>query len=104
MIKPELLDVIELLVNLPGTGQSIGSRGTIVECFDDGKFEVEFSDENGETTALTTLSSRQFIVVWKADTKSWLPVTERLTAVIERLSEDKRQQLFDFARFLHQTT
>jgi hypothetical protein len=91
MLEPELLDIVELLVYLPKSGQFLGSRGTIVECFDGGEYEVEFSDGNGETTALSTLSSRQFIVVWKADTKSWLPVTERLTAVIERLFEDKQQ-------------
>jgi hypothetical protein len=77
MLEPELLDIVELLVDFPESGQFLGDRGTIAECFDDGKFEVEFSGENGETIALITLSPRQFIVVWKADTKSWLPETRR---------------------------
>ncbi len=33
-MKPELFDVIELLVNLPKHQQSIGAQGTIVECHD----------------------------------------------------------------------
>jgi hypothetical protein len=77
MLKPELLDIVELLVDLPGAGRSTGCRGTIIECFDDGKYEIEFSDENGETIALITLSPRQFIVGGKADTKSWLPEIRR---------------------------
>lgn len=81
MIKPELFDIVELLVNLPEFNQFIGTQGTIVECFDDGKYEVEFSNEDGETTALCTLSPQQFIVVWQANTKSWLSVSDKLTAV-----------------------
>jgi hypothetical protein len=66
--QPELLDIIELLVNLPEANQFIGTQGTIVECHDRNNFEVEFSNEDGETTALCVLSSQQFIVVWKAKT------------------------------------
>ncbi|GGA35384.1 DUF4926 domain-containing protein [Okeania sp. KiyG1] len=72
MIKPELFDVVELLVNLPSEQQFIGDRGTIVECYNDGKYEVEFSNEQGETLALCSLSNNQFIVVWQAQTKQWL--------------------------------
>ena len=104
MIKPELFDIVELLVNLPEAQQFIGSQGTIVECFDDGKYEVEFSNEEGETTALCTLSEKQFIVVWQAKTKTWLSVSERLNAVINNLSENKQQELLNFARFLHQVS
>ena len=31
MIKPELFDIIELLVNLPNNNLYIGNQGTIVE-------------------------------------------------------------------------
>lgn len=40
MKKPELFDIVELLVNLPDFQQFIDSQGTIVECFDDGQYEV----------------------------------------------------------------
>ncbi|WP_107667704.1 DUF4926 domain-containing protein [Cyanothece sp. BG0011] len=104
MIKPELFDIVELLINLPEAQQVIGNQGTIVECFDDGKYEVEFSNEEGETIALSTLSEKEFIVVWQAKTKTWLSVSERLNAVINNLSENKQQELLNFARFLHQVS
>ena len=104
MIKPEFFDIIELLINLPEAKQFIGSQGSIVECFEDGKYEVEFSNNEGETTALYTLSEKQFIVVWQAKTKSWIPVSERLNAVINDLSENQQQELLNFARFIHQVS
>ena len=82
MTKPELFDVIELLVDLPEYNLRAGVQGAIVECYSDGKYEVEFTNSDGETLALTTLSSEQFIVVWKAKTKSWLSVSEQVGAVI----------------------
>ena len=33
MNNPELLDVVELLVNLPDEGLQVGAQGTIVECY-----------------------------------------------------------------------
>jgi hypothetical protein len=65
MIEPELFDAIELLVDLPEENLCAGVRGAIVECYEDGKYEVEFTNEEGETLALSTLSSDKFIVVWK---------------------------------------
>jgi hypothetical protein len=70
MIKPELFDLVELLVNPPKYHQFIGSQGTIIDCFDDGKCEVEFSNETGETVAICTLSPQQFIILWQSQTKS----------------------------------
>jgi Domain of unknown function (DUF4926) len=101
-IKPELLDIVELLVNLPESNQSIGTQGTIVECHDLNNFEVEFSNEDGETTALCVLSSQQFIVVWKAKTKQWLTTSDKIAAIFNNLSETKREEVLDFARFLYQ--
>ena len=74
MIKPELLDIVELLVNLPEQKQFVGDRGTIVECYDDDHFEVKFVNDSGETTTLCTLSSQQFIIVWQIATKQSLVV------------------------------
>ncbi len=109
-MKPELLDVIELLVNLPEHQPSIaslappviGSQGTIVECHDLNHFEVEFSNENGETTALCVLTPEQFMVVWQAQTKQWLTTTDKITAIFGNLPENKREEILDFARFLYQ--
>lgn len=86
MTEPELLDVIELLVDLPEDNLRTGVRGTIVECYNDNNYEVEFTNQEGETLALRTLSSEKFIVVWKAKTKSWLSVSEQIAVVISHLS------------------
>jgi hypothetical protein len=102
VIKPELFDVVELLVNLPESQQSIGTQGSIVECHDLNHFEVEFSNEAGETTALCVLLPQQFIVVWQAQTKQWLTTTDKITAIFDNLSENKREEVLDFARFLYQ--
>ena len=102
MIKPELFDIVELLVNLPEFQQSIGTKGSIVECHDLNHFEVEFSNEAGETTALCVLSPQQFIVVWQAQTKQWLTTTDKITAIFNNLSENKREEVLNFARFLYQ--
>jgi hypothetical protein len=102
MIKPELLDIVEILVNLPDQKQFVGDRGTIVECYDDDNFEVEFVNESGETTALCALSSKQFIVVWQIATKQWVTPTDKITAIFSNLSDTKRQEVLDFARFIYQ--
>jgi Domain of unknown function (DUF4926) len=101
-MQPELLDIIELLVNLPEYNQVIGTQATIVECHDSNNFEVEFSNEDGETTALCVLSPQQFIVVWKAKTKQWLTTSDKIAAIFHNLSETKREEVLDFARFLYQ--
>jgi Domain of unknown function (DUF4926) len=110
VIKPELFDVVELLVNLPefqqsilqGRGYANRTQGSIVECHDRNHFDVEFSNEAGETTALCVLSPQQFIVVWQAQTKQWLTTTDKITAIFDNLSENKREEVLDFARFLYQ--
>ncbi len=101
-MQTELLDIVELLVNLPEHNQVIGTQGTIVECHDLDNFEVEFSNEDGETTALCVLSSQQFIVIWKAKTKQWLTSVDKISAIFNNLPETKREEVLNFARFLYQ--
>jgi hypothetical protein len=101
MIEPELFDVIELLVDLPEENLRAGVRGATVECYEDGKYEVEFINKEGETLALSTLSSEKFIVVWKAKTKRWLSVSEQIAAAIDHLSEERQREVLDFARSLY---
>jgi Domain of unknown function (DUF4926) len=93
-MKPELFDIVELLVNLPEFQQSIGTQGTIVECHDLNHFEVEFSNEAGETTALCVLSPQQFVVVWQAQSKLYTvlnpeqsPQLDLATAIDRRFAE-----------------
>jgi hypothetical protein len=98
MIVPELFDAVELLVTLPESNLHVGIRGAIVDCYSDGTYEVEFSDRSGETIALCTLSSEQLLVVWKAKERRWLSVSELLAAMVERLSDERQQQILEFAR------
>lgn len=102
LTEPELFDVIELLVDLPEDNRPAGVQGAIVECYDNNDYEVEFTNENGETLALCTLSPSQFIVVWKAKTKSWLSVSQQLVAAIAHLSDERQREVLDFARSLYQ--
>lgn len=102
MIKPELFDIVELIVNLPIVNQFIGSQGTIVECFDDGKYEIEFTNEEGETIAQCALSPDKFIVIWQSKTKQWVTISDKINAVINNLSEDRKKEVLNFARFLYQ--
>jgi Domain of unknown function (DUF4926) len=101
-MQTELFDIVELLVNLPEHNQVIGTQGTIIECHDPDNFEVEFSNKEGETTALCVLSSQQFIVVWKATTKQWLTTADKISAIFNNLPENKREEVLNFARFLYQ--
>lgn len=102
MTEPELFDAIELLVDLPKAKLRAGMRGAIVECYGDDKYEVEFPDEEGETLALCTLSSEQFIVIWKAKKQSWLSISEQIAAAINNLPEERQKEVLDFARSLYQ--
>lgn len=101
MNNPELLDVVELLVNLPDEGLQVGAQGTIVECCGEDAYEVEFVNGMGETIAMVVLNLEQFVVAWRAESKMWVPVAERLEALVAALPEATLLEVFDFARFVH---
>lgn len=100
MIKPELFDVVELLVDLPEHNLRPGVQGAIVYCHPDDTYEVEFTNEDGETVTLCPLSADQFIIVWQAKTRTWLPVSERVATLVTYLPEEAGREVLDFARFL----
>jgi hypothetical protein len=60
---PKLLDVVALLEDRPDKGLRRGQVGTVVEELAAGVFEVEFSDNNGRTYALTALHAEQLILL-----------------------------------------
>ncbi len=97
MNQPELFDIVELLVNLPEYNLEIGVQGTIVECYDDNTYEVEFANSKGETLVLCTLSPKQFIIVWQAKTQSWLSLSEKITAIVKTLDVQHQKEVFQFA-------
>jgi len=85
MRQPELLDVIELLVDLPEATLQAGDQGTIVEIYSDRAYEVEFANAEGETLALQVLEPEQFIVIWQSSTKTWVPLGNRIVALLQTL-------------------
>ena len=68
----KLLDVVALLEDLPELELYRGQVGTIVEEYEPGVFEVEFSDTEGRSYALETLKQKQLMVLYH------YPIRERL--------------------------
>ena len=60
----KLLDVVALIQNCPELGLYCGNVGTIVEEYEPGIFEVEFSDTNGQAYAIETLNASQLMVLY----------------------------------------
>jgi len=59
----KLLDIVALLENLPELNLYQGQVGTIVEEYEPGVFEVEFSDNTGKAYAIETLTENQLMVL-----------------------------------------
>lgn len=59
----KLLDVVAITEDLPNVGLFRGQVGTVVEVYDAGEFEVEFSDRDGEMYALATLRQDQLMLL-----------------------------------------
>lgn len=59
---PRLLDVVALLSDVPSQGLLRGQVGTVVELLD-GAYEVEFSDDAGQSYAELALAPDQLLVL-----------------------------------------
>ena len=59
----QLLDVVALTVDLPDRGLLRGQVGTVVETLGSGVFEIEFSDDRGQTYAQLALRGEQLMVL-----------------------------------------
>ena len=60
----KLLDIVALIVDLPEHNLRRGESGTVVELLAGGTaFEVEFSDDNGQTYESIGLRPDQFIIL-----------------------------------------
>lgn len=59
----ELLDTVALATDIPARNLKQGEVGTVVELLDQDVFEVEFSDDDGETYAEFALRRDQLIVL-----------------------------------------
>ena len=60
----KLLDVVALTEDLPELGLHRGQVGTIVEEYESGVFEVEFSDLTGKAYAVETLNASQLMTLY----------------------------------------
>lgn len=93
-------DIIELTVDIPERNLRAGMPGTIVHRHRDDVYEVEFTNDEGETLDFLAIRAEQFIVVWRVETHQWVPLVEQAAALIVNLSDDAVQEVLDFARFL----
>lgn len=59
----KLLDTVALMEDMPALKLYRGQVGTIVEEYEPGVFEVEFSDFKGQTYALETLQASKLMVL-----------------------------------------
>jgi hypothetical protein len=58
-----LLDVVALNEDIREKGLQRGNVGTVVELLDNGYYEVEFVDDNGQTYALLAIPADKLIVL-----------------------------------------
>ena len=61
MAEIEMLSVVALLEDVPEKGLLRGQVGTVVESLAPGAYEVEFSDDSGQTYASLALRSNQLM-------------------------------------------
>jgi len=65
--KPELLDSVAVLHDIPDKLLKKGQVGTIVELLGNNFYEVEFTNKAGETIFTKALSSNDFLVLRYAE-------------------------------------
>ncbi len=61
--KIELLDTVALLEDLPERNLKEGEVGTVVEILAPDVFEIEFSDDEGQTYAMFALRKNQIVAL-----------------------------------------
>jgi hypothetical protein len=42
-----------------------------------------------------------FVVVWRSASKTWVPIAEKIQALVSALPEENLPKVFDFARSIH---
>lgn len=97
---PNTGDVIELTEDITERSLRAGMQGTIVHCHAEKAYEVEFTNDEGETLELLALQPKQFIVVWQAETREWISTEQQAIELISRLPHDAAKEVLDFTRFL----
>ena len=98
MMQAELFDIVELITDIPKLNLKSGDRGAIVEKYSDRDYEIEFTNEEGETTVLCTLPFHQLIIVWQTKTQNWVSLSDRIAAIVQKLSQEKQQEVYTLTR------
>jgi hypothetical protein len=96
----EIGDVVELITDIPDRNLRAGVKGTIVHSHSNRAYEVEFTNEEGETLDFLAVRPEQFIVVWRAETQEWVPIAEQAAALVANLPDEAGREVLNFARFL----
>ena len=97
---PNIGDIIEIIIDILTPNLRAGTQGTIVHCHNEAAYEVELTNEEGETLDFMALSTEQFVVVWLAETQEWVSVAQKTAAIVGNLPEEAANEILDFARFL----
>jgi hypothetical protein len=64
MDEIKLLDIVALTENLQSEGLRRGEVGTVVEKWNDGVFEVEFSDDTGKAYAFAAVPAEKLMKLY----------------------------------------
>jgi hypothetical protein len=99
-MMPEIGDLVEIVRDIPGRNIRAGMQGTVVHSHGSDVYEIEFTNEDGETLDFLALPAQHFIVVWRAATRQWIPIAEQTSALVAVLPDDVARQVLDFARFM----
>lgn len=59
----KLLDVVALLKDASSEGVVLGQVGTVVELLAPGVFEIEFTDQNGETITTMSVNEKDLLLL-----------------------------------------
>ena len=92
-MRPDIGDIIEVVTDIPEKNLRAGVRGAVVHCHGNDFYEIEFTDENGETLDFSALNARHFIVVWRAETRQWVPIANQNSALVASLPHDVARQV-----------
>jgi hypothetical protein len=99
-MRPDIGDIVEIVRDIPEKNLRAGMRGAVVHCHSNDVYEVEFADEHGATLDFSALDADQFLLVWRAATRQWIPLAEQASALVACLPDEAARQVLDFARFL----
>ena len=81
-MMPDIGDIIEIVTDIPEKNLRAGVWGAIVHCHGSDFYEIEFIDDSGETLDFSALHAGHFIIVWRAETRQWIPVAEQTSALV----------------------